>query len=107
METEDRRARDRKRKQRVQRNDTGISRGEASGWSLVCCRGKKIVVAVGADVGIAGTDRCSVGYASGRYAERSPLNRDGSCGDVSAWLGKTLVEIISDHRLFFLLMSGG
>ena len=47
-----------------------------------------------------GTGRCSVGYASGRYAEKSPLNRDGSCGDVSAWLGKALVEIISDHRWF-------
>ena len=53
METEDKRARDRKRKRRVQRVDTGISRGEASGWSLVCCRGKKIVGVVGADVGSA------------------------------------------------------
>ena len=50
------------------------------------------------------------GCASGRYAERSPLNRDGFCGDVIhryAWLGKALGEIISNHQWFFLLMSGG
>ena len=34
----------------MQRDDTGISRGETSGWSLVCCRGKKNVVVVGAEV---------------------------------------------------------
>ena len=45
-----------------------------------------------------GTGRCSVGYASGWYAERGPLNGDGSCGDFNAWLGKALVEIMSDHR---------
>ena len=54
-----------------------------------------------------GTGRYSVGYASGWYAERGPLNGDGSCGDVGAWLGKALVEVMSDHRWFFLLMSGG
>ena len=31
-----------------------------------------------------GTGRYSVGYASGWYAERGPLNGDGSCGDVVA-----------------------